>query len=607
METLKKWLDRTDQPDSFYELLGVPMLFDDRAALQTAVRTATRFLHQYQHHKSPAVVQRARSLQLLCAAAGHTISDDARWRDYDTGLIRRLQESYVTANPQVEFRTWLESAGVVPHRLDDIEQILRPPVADTSSAELPTEQYRPGSDAASVPIAPAESVAAVADDRPLTIENYQIMERLGSGGIGIVYKARHVKLQKLVAIKVLRSDKTLDAATVTRFHREMAAMGNLNHPNIVRATDAGSIRDSQYLVMDLVEGRNLHDLVQLRGPLPVSEVCDIVRQTSLGLQYAHDQGLIHRDIKPSNLMITTDGTVKILDLGLAMMSPSSDMSASVATGDSELTAVGVIVGTVDYMAPEQLNGREHVQARSDVYSLGCTMYYLLTGQAPFRDSGTSLLQRSVAHFNEPVPSLHRFRQDVPGSVESILQRMLAKNPAERFTASEVAAALSGQVGSPPDSMELTVETSDATPVDAPQSSPLPLKTPPLLPRRNGSPPRPPVPSPPARTAPPRSLTGPPGGPRKGPPPPPVVSGSPSATAITPQPPRQATLTRTIRRRGNGQAILWVTGALLIAAMLGTIVLISVRLLGNARNPDRHKQTGRAVVDVRGSPVIVRNS
>jgi serine/threonine protein kinase len=255
---------------------------------------------------------------------------------------------------------------------------------------------------------------------------YLLLERLGAGGMGTVYKARHERLGKVFALKLLPPARRRDPAWAARFDREMRAVGRLEHPHIVRATDAGEADGVPFLVMELVEGTDLSRLVKSSGPLPPAWACELVRQAALALAHAHDRGLVHRDVKPSNLILAPDGTVRLLDLGLALATedppaPPPEAGADltlIGAADSTLTGTGIALGTRDYMAPEQATAPHTVDARADIYGLGATLHYLLTGRPPTD------------------PAL------VDGYVAGVLVRMLAERPADRFaTAAEVAAAL----------------------------------------------------------------------------------------------------------------------------------------------------------------------
>lgn len=265
---------------------------------------------------------------------------------------------------------------------------------------------------------------------------YRLLHKLGQGGMGTVYQAVHIKLDKVVALKILFSDRLRDAEAVARFEREMKAVGRLSHANIVQAFDAGESDGIPFLVMEYVEGVNASDLVQRGGPLGVAEACEIVRQAALGLQCAHDHGLIHRDVKPSNLMVTLGGQVKLLDLGLALF--RTDLPCG-----EEITTAGSAMGTVDYMAPEQVTDSHRVDAQADLYSLGCTLYKLLAGQPPFgAPRYQSVTEKMLAQVHDPAPPLRERRPDVPPALSRLVERLLAKTPNERPTcAREVAETL----------------------------------------------------------------------------------------------------------------------------------------------------------------------
>lgn len=265
---------------------------------------------------------------------------------------------------------------------------------------------------------------------------YTLLEKLGEGGMGTVYKAVHTELDRLVAIKVMRQGPAEEDWAASRFRREIKAVASLDHPNIVRAYDARKIGDIHFLVMEHVDGLNLNELVERCGPLPVAEACELARQAALGLQAAHEHGLVHRDIKPSNLMLSRQGQVKILDLGLARVHAAPGLTG-------QRTAVGQVMGTPDYMAPEQASDSHAVDIRADIYSLGCTLYTLLTGIAPF--SGPEyqgLLAKLAAHRERQPPPVRLVRSDVPDGVATVLDRMMAKTPEGRFaTPADVAKAL----------------------------------------------------------------------------------------------------------------------------------------------------------------------
>ena len=265
---------------------------------------------------------------------------------------------------------------------------------------------------------------------------YELLERIGRGGMGVVYKALHVRLKRHVAVKLLSKDRLCDSQAVARFMREMEAVGRLDHPNLVRAHDAGEADGQHYLAMEYLDGTNLSRVVRVHGPMTVADACEAVRQVALGLQYAHEHGLVHRDIKPSNMMLTGEGQVKVLDLGLARLTTETARSDGLA-------GMRQVVGTGDFIAPEQGQGTRHADARSDIYSLGCTLYFLLAGRGPFTGpKHATFVQKVLAHAQEPIPPISQFRSELPSGLIAVLDKMLNKDPDQRFqTASEVARAL----------------------------------------------------------------------------------------------------------------------------------------------------------------------
>jgi serine/threonine protein kinase len=305
---------------------------------------------------------------------------------------------------------------------------------DTASNPGPGKTDRDRDPERASRLAAADLPHPVGAGAPRRLGRYQLHEPIGRGGMGRVYRARHDRLKKWVAVKILPPERTADPRAIARFHREMEAVGQLDHPNIVRATDAGEHDGVHFLVMELVEGADLGRLLKDRGPLPVPEACELARQAALGLQGAHAAGLVHRDVKPSNLLLSTRGEVKLLDLGLALLRNA---------GAGELTASGDVMGTADFMAPEQWDACRDVDIRADLYSLGCTLYALLTGHPPFGSSEFgSALRKMAAHAQQPPPPVRTVRPDVPAGLAAILNRLLAKNPADRYpTPADAARAL----------------------------------------------------------------------------------------------------------------------------------------------------------------------
>jgi serine/threonine protein kinase len=266
---------------------------------------------------------------------------------------------------------------------------------------------------------------------------YLLLDLLGEGGMGRVYKARHRLMNRVVALKVIRAELLAAGEARLRFLREIEAAARVWHPNLVTALDAAPIGDSYVLVMEYVEGTTLSKLLQDRGVPPIRHTCDWVRQAALGLHHAHEQGLIHRDIKPSNLLLTDhERLVKVMDLGLARL----DLLEERPPEDEPLTASGVVIGTPDYMAPEQAISPRSADARSDIYSLGCTLYHLLTGRPPF--PGGSFTQKLLWHQQLEPADPSRLRPSLPPGLLRVLARMTAKAPENRYsTAAEAAADL----------------------------------------------------------------------------------------------------------------------------------------------------------------------
>lgn len=262
---------------------------------------------------------------------------------------------------------------------------------------------------------------------------YKLLDHLGTGGMSSVYLAEHVLMQRRVAIKVLPKNRVADSSYLQRFHREAQAAAALDHRNIVRAYDVDNDGDVHYLVMEYVEGRDLQVIVKESGPLDYPVAADHIRQAAIGLAHAHEAGLIHRDIKPANLLVDRNHVVKVLDLGLARFTEDDKASLTVAYDEN-------VLGTADYLAPEQALDSHGVDARADIYSLGCAFYYLLTGQPPFPDG--TLPQRLMMHQKSPPPSITEKRPDAPPDLVDICLKMMAKKPAARYqSAAEVAEAL----------------------------------------------------------------------------------------------------------------------------------------------------------------------
>jgi molecular chaperone DnaK len=270
----------------------------------------------------------------------------------------------------------------------------------------------------------------IASGRPhgLVLGKYVIQDKIGEGGMGEVFIAEHLRMKRPVVVKILPEAATKSEYSLRRFEREVEAAAQLSHPNIVTAFDADEAEGIHFLVMEYVAGEPLGDLVSRRGPMSVGQAISCVLQAARGLQYAHAKGIIHRDIKPNNLLLDEDGVVKILDMGLARF---EDPGASVKRGERDaLTGDHQIVGTIEYMSPEQVEDSSNADPRSDIYSLGCTLFRLLTNRPPYQ--GDTLVRTLLAHRMDPVPSLCAEREDVPASLQTIFCQMVAKSPDDRY-------------------------------------------------------------------------------------------------------------------------------------------------------------------------------
>lgn len=307
-----------------------------------------------------------------------------------------------------------------------------PSSAATSSGGDPASSYDPV-------LQPQSSVWPHSLAMPTAIASYELLKQLGNGGMGAVYLARHKKLDKLVAIKLLPALPARMPEFVARFQREMRAAGQLAHPAIVRSTDAGEEQGIHFLVMDAIDGLDLSRIARAIDktgiPFSIADACEIARQTAMGLSHAHEKGIVHRDIKPSNLMLDAEGQVKILDFGLAQVGIWDH-------GSAEITSVGQLMGTLDYMAPEQAERSGSVDYRADLYSLGATLFRLLTGRPPLAATpDLTPLEKLRLLSTHHAPKLSTLRGDAPQALSQLLETLLARDPSQRPASAAHAAEL----------------------------------------------------------------------------------------------------------------------------------------------------------------------
>lgn len=365
-----------------------------------------------------------------------------------------------------------------PASLDEFLDLVRKSgVSDEKRLDAHVQRLRA---AGSLPAEPAKAAGVLVKDgflthfqaenimqgkwRRFTIGKYKVLEKIGSGGMGQVYLCEHKLMRRRVAVKVLPTAKATDDAARERFYREARAVAALDHPNIVHAYDIDQDDTLHFLVMEYVDGASLQDIVKKSGPLSVQRACHYMHQAALGLEHAHQADLVHRDIKPGNILVDRSGVVKILDMGLARFFSDEDDILTKKYDEN-------VLGTADYLAPEQAMDSHGVDIRADIYSLGATFFFILTGKTPF-DEGT-VAQKLIWHQTRQPKPLSVFRADIPPGLQEILNKMMAKTPADRYSVpAQVADALlpfaQTPIAPPPDSEmpHLSLAATGAGPQDS---------------------------------------------------------------------------------------------------------------------------------------------
>ncbi len=288
-----------------------------------------------------------------------------------------------------------------------------PPTVISQRGALPSES-------------PSDSIVRILHGRILPGErlgHYELLQYVGGGGMGKVFRALDTRLNRSVALKILSPEHAADEETVLRFQNEAQSAARLDHENIARVYYVGEDRGLNYIVFEFIEGVNVRDLVESKGPLGLADAVSYTLQVADALAHAAQRNVVHRDIKPSNLLITPAGQAKLIDMGLARL-------REVDTAGADLTASGVTLGTFDYISPEQARDPRNADVRSDIYSLGCTFFFMLTGRPPFL--GGTMLQKLLQHQTDQPPDLRQFRPELPEDVNRILRKMLAKDPRHRY-------------------------------------------------------------------------------------------------------------------------------------------------------------------------------
>jgi len=454
-----------EQPPNLYRLLGIKVFEANADVIDMAAERQIRHVRSFHIGKHSRESQQL--LTELARARVCLLNEDQK-AAYDVELRSQLDDEAPTSQPGGGMDRSAPSwpVGKRPTTADELKTCL---ISSRLMMGEEIDDFINGLPAGGRPGDARELATALARNGRLTayqaqtvyqgqtsglvFGEHEILEPIGEGGMGQVFRARHRRLDRAEAVKVLSSKRLDSPEAVARFEQETKAAAKLMHENIVTTYDAGQHDGTHYLAMEYVDGRDLGQIVDNEGPLPVDQAVDYIIQAARGLAYAHGRGIIHRDVKPSNLLLGRDESggpqsaianrqsaiIKVLDMGLARLTEDA-LTAAKHAETERLTQTGQLMGTVDYMSPEQAEDLQAADHRSDIYSLGCTMYKLLTGH-PVYDADTSM-RRLLAHRDAPIPSLREARRDVPESLEAVFQKMVAKNPDDRYQSmDEVIAAL----------------------------------------------------------------------------------------------------------------------------------------------------------------------
>lgn len=463
-----KWLGigPDEQPATLYRLLGLRPFESDPDVIDTAAHQRLVLLKSFQGGKHSALSQK---LLNEISRARQRLLDPTERATYDALLREQFKRQ--SASGAGTGSAWLGQPalrwpeGQQPKTLDEFNEcVVASGIMSLTDLKqfhdrFPAEKRPPDPKGLATELVRAKKLSKYqalsllrGKPKSLAFGEYSILDKLGEGGMGQVMKAEHRRMKRIVALKLISSDALDDADSIRRFQQEVQAAARLIHTNIVTAFDANEHDGVHYYVMEYVEGIDLGALLKTHGPLPVATALDYALQAARGLAYAHTKGIIHRDIKPSNLLVDRDGTLKILDMGLARIEHHDD--------SPQLTTDGQVLGTVDFMAPEQAVDTHAVDARADIYSLGCTLYRLLTGELLYQ--GETIMRKLMAHRESPIPSLREKRSDIPAAVDLIWRKMVAKVADDRQqTMGEVIAQLESCLHGGPQSASILAEPEDS--------------------------------------------------------------------------------------------------------------------------------------------------